>query len=234
MSRSKHTRPRRLRAADRTRAPHEPRSSGDPSTQHRQALALKEQGLCPQPDATGAELPNPAPLPRLLVQRPRPGHLHPAGRADLEQVLRFFGPAHFYGLRSVCLRRTPARPNKRLLGRLVVPGQVFLYEQPAPPWRLTSPLAPGEEERLVQAGAAIEPTNADTCWLVHWPGATLRDFMLWDVFLHEVGHHVLQHETGKRTARVVRTRDHEAFADLFARRCRLAFLAASAERGPSS
>jgi hypothetical protein len=40
------------------------------------------------------------------------------------------------------------------------------------------------------------------------------------VLMHEVGHHLIQQYKGKRRARVARTRDHEAFADGFARRCR--------------
>ena len=57
--------------------------------------------------------------------------------------------------------------------------------------------------------------------LVSWPGKTLRDFMLFDVLMHEIGHHLIQQYKGKRRARVARTRDHEAFAAHFARRCRL-------------
>jgi Zn-dependent peptidase ImmA (M78 family) len=48
--------------------------------------------------------------------------------------------------------------------------------------------------------------------------------MLFDVLMHEVGHHLIQHHKGKRQARVARTRDHEAFADAFARRWREVWL----------
>jgi hypothetical protein len=225
MSRSKHTRPRRIIAADRVRAPHQPRGAGDLSREHRKALSLKALGLCPEQGPASDELP--PRLPRLCVQRPRAGHLHPAGRADLESVLHFFGPEHYYGLRSISLLRAPAgQTGHLLLGRLLVPGRIQLYEQPAPPWLLTQPLAPTDAERLRCAGTVVESLNAATRWLVHWPGQTLHDFMLLDVFLHELGHHVVQQYTGKRSVRVARTRDHEAFADHFARRCRLAFLAA--------
>lgn len=56
--------------------------------------------------------------------------------------------------------------------------------------------------------------------IVSWPATTLRDYMLFDVLMHEIGHHLLQQYTGKRMARVARTKDHEAFADLFAQQCR--------------
>jgi Zn-dependent peptidase ImmA (M78 family) len=44
--------------------------------------------------------------------------------------------------------------------------------------------------------------------------------MLFDVLMHEVGHHVIQQYKGKRPARVARTKDHEALAERFAARCR--------------
>jgi hypothetical protein len=47
--------------------------------------------------------------------------------------------------------------------------------------------------------------------------------MLFDVLLHEIGHHLIQQYRGKRTARVARTRDHEACADRFALQCRLLY-----------
>ena len=57
-----------------------------------------------------------------------------------------------------------------------------------------------------------------------WPGETLKEFMLLDVLLHEIGHHVLQHYKGKQRVRIARTRDHEAFASAFAERCRRRYL----------
>jgi hypothetical protein len=42
--------------------------------------------------------------------------------------------------------------------------------------------------------------------------------MLEEVLLHELGHHVLQYHKGKRLARIARTKDHETFAALFAKR----------------
>jgi hypothetical protein len=64
---------------------------------------------------------------------------------------------------------------------------------------------------------------------IHWSDAALRDFLLLDVLLHEIGHHVLQHESRKPAVRGARTRDHEAFADRFARRWRERWRAAREE-----
>lgn len=59
-----------------------------------------------------------------------------------------------------------------------------------------------------------------------WPADTLRGFMLLDVFLHELGHHLAQQYSGKRSARIARTREHESLAERFAARCRAELVAA--------
>jgi hypothetical protein len=220
MSRSKQTIPPCLRAPRRVRAPHEPRSCGDESARQALARALKELGirLDSLPDVPEGE--EPAPLPRLRVGRPREGFHHPASRTDIARVLRFFGERCTYGLHSIELvRGDEALPGSGLrFGRLLVPGRILLYDQPVSPWVLAGRLPGPEEERLRLAGALIEAEDLRT--VATWPGNTLRDFMLFDGLMHEVGHHLIQQYKGKRPARVVRTRDHEAFADRFARRCR--------------
>jgi hypothetical protein len=45
-------------------------------------------------------------------------------------------------------------------------------------------------------------------------GAPLRDFMRFDVLLHEIGHHLLQHRV-RKVGSVRRHTDHERYADLF-------------------
>jgi hypothetical protein len=88
------------------------------------------------------------------------------------------------------------------------------------PWRLPGRLKEDEEAALRRAGALIEVVGPGFQTVVTWPGTTLRDFMLFDVLMHEVGHHIAQHETGKHYGRVYRTRDHEAIAARFAQQCR--------------
>jgi hypothetical protein len=159
------------------------------------------------------------------LQRPRTGHSHPAGRADIAAILRFFGEQCTYGLRSIELAQGyPTRPGGRLLfGVLRVPGRIILYDQAPSPWRLPGRLSEREHEWLCRAGAVVEAIGVGSHTLVTWPGTTLRDFMLFDVLMHEVGHHLIQQYTGKRRARVVRTGDHEAFAAHFAVQCRLSY-----------
>jgi hypothetical protein len=45
--------------------------------------------------------------------------------------------------------------------------------------------------------------------------ALLHDFMLYDVLLHELGHHLVQHRR-RKIGSVQRRPDHERFADEFA------------------
>ena len=161
------------------------------------------------------------PGPRVQVGRPPTGFFHPATRAHVLDLLRRAGAECLYGLRAVRLSVAPRTDRTELrFGRLIVPGVVVLYAQPAPPWVLPGRLPEGEQERLESAGAGITQAGGGNQTVVAWPGDTLRRFMLLDVLLHELGHHVLQHERRAPAGRIVRTRDHEAFADQFARRWR--------------
>src|SRR5262249_30067183 len=90
------------------------------------------------------------------------------------------------------------------------------FEQRLPPWRIAGILKPEFARRFKRAGASVTLLADVSATRVDWPGNTLRRFMVEDVFLHELGHHVLQHYKGKRSARIARTRDHETFARRFA------------------
>lgn len=181
---------------------------------------LKEMGivyLFQDQDPSGEPI-----LPRIIIKRPRRGYLHPLEKSDVLRILDFAGAEAIYGLRSIELVRQPAitAPGFPLFGRLIVPGRIKLYEQPSPPWRLPGILPEAEAMKMQRAGADIEVDDEVKATFVDWPKDSLRDFMIFEVLLHEVGHHILQHNTGKRTQRIVRTRDHEAFARRYADRCR--------------
>ena len=156
---------------------------------------------------------------RITCAVPRPGFVHPASRVDIKAVLAAAGAESTYGLRCVELCRASIdRPLR--FARLMVPGRIRLYEQPEPPWRLRGSLRGNAADRLRAAGARVHHDASVDATVVEWPGDALRRFMLLDVLLHELGHHVLQHHKGKRFATIARTRDHEAFADRHAWRLR--------------
>ena len=152
--------------------------------------------------------------------------MHPAGRGDLLDLLQFFGPECFYGLRSVMLMQGIGTSTAISLpfGRLIVPGTIVLYDQPEPPWFISGSVRHAERESLERAGASIESSDNNIHCLIKWTNENLKNFMLFEVFAHEVGHHIIQQYKGKRSDRVMRTKDHERFADAFARKCRREYL----------
>ncbi|MGI5239473.1 hypothetical protein [Dactylosporangium sp. CA-139066] len=158
------------------------------------------------------------------VRAARPGFVHPANPADIRQVLAFFGPAATYGVRGVELRQRPPGAGAVAVAALRVPGIVLLYEQPEPPWVLPGRLTDPGAARLRRAGAIVTAGSAAT--RVDWPGGELRDFMLFDGLMHELGHHVVQQEARRRRTPAMRTADHERRADAYAVRARAAWAAA--------
>ncbi len=224
MSRSKHTDPRCIRAARRVRVPFEKRAVGDLSLRRelgRKASELNSIGLS---SVKGGK---PLPLiPRVLWREPSPGFHHPIGKQEVLQLVGTIGPVGIYGLRSIELTRAPVQSGGRPLvfGRYAAPGRILLFEQPLPPWRLPGRLAKEDVARFQRAGAVVSLMSQLGATLIDWPADTLRRFMLEEVLLHELGHHVLQHYKGKRPARIARTKDHEAFAALFAARQKVALV----------
>jgi hypothetical protein len=220
MGRSVHTRPKRILAAARLRAPYERRGAAGVTRAYRKLRLAKEAGM-PETGAERTAVEAPCfRLPRISVAQSADGWHYPIDPADIARLLRFFGPEVIYGLRSISLSPSPA-PTKRLrFGSLIVPGEIRLFAQPPPPWLLHGSIPSEEIRRLTRAGAVVNTLGGGLQTVVKWPGDTLRDFFLFDVLMHEVGHHIVQQYTGKRRARVRRTSDHEVFADRFARRCR--------------
>jgi hypothetical protein len=156
-----------------------------------------------------------ATFPLVRARRPAAGRHHPASVADVREALRIFGDEIYYGLKTVELLSAPPASRRPVLGRLIAPGHIVLYDQPRPPWRLGAPVAVKRKASLRAAGARIDDDG-----VVSWPGNTLRRFMLGHVLAHELGHHVLQHERRLRGARGARTREHEARAEVIATRLR--------------
>ena len=156
-----------------------------------------------------------AAFPVVRARRPSPGRHHPASAADVRKALATFGEEAYYGLESVELMPAPPTGGRLVFGELVGPGQIRLYDQPLPPWRLPSALSKHERTELRDAGADLSEDG-----VVSWPADSLRRFMLAHVLTHELGHHVLQHERRLRGERATRTREHEARADVVATRLR--------------
>jgi hypothetical protein len=221
VTRSLHTDPPRIRAARRNASARSSRGASEP-VQRRRAQLWKTLGL-PPPAVTDAVGDSAQPV-RIRVSRPRPGFVHPLARRQIVDALAYFGPLAGYGLKSVELHHAgDGEPGVPILGRLRVPGTVILYEQRASPWTIGGRLSEDSLRRLRDAGAIVDIGPSATA--IHWPEETLTNFMLFDGLMHEVGHHLIQHHTGKRTARVMRTADHERAAERFAAACRASWAA---------
>jgi hypothetical protein len=220
LSRSVHTSPRTILAQERVRAPFAYRRVAGVARRYRLLREAKERGITtsgtPSREHGGLNVRGI----RITATRAPRGWYYPADRADVARLLRFFGPEISYGLRSVDLIPPHDAPNQLQLGALVVPGQIKLFAQQPSPWMIGGMISIHERERLSRAGAIIEVVGEGLQTIVNWPGDALREFVLFDVLMHEVGHHIVQQYTAKRYGRVMRTKDHEAFADRFARRCR--------------
>jgi len=149
------------------------------------------------------------------ARRPSPDRHHPASAADVRWALDAFGERAYYGVKAIEL--VPPRSNGAglVLGSLVGPGQIELYEQRLPPWRLGETLSEQDRVRLAAAGAVLDVEG-----VINWPPDGLRRFMIGYVLAHELGHHVLQHERRLRGERGARTREHEARAEMIAAQLR--------------
>src|SRR5438477_3575701 len=225
MTRSLGTDPPDIRAERRLRAPRMRRGREEVARRRFRRLK-KELGLEGPEEAPSAA--GPAHRVDIVVVPARKGYLHPLKPADIKRAFEFFGPLVLYGIRSVEMR-----PSVRLSGlivriaRLQVPGRVVLYEQVQPPWTL-SDLSDGSIDRLKRAGASVEEEFGTA--RVYWTSEALRDFVLFEGLMHEIGHHLIQQHTGKRTVRVMRTADHEHRAAAFVDMCRRAWT--NAKRRP--
>jgi hypothetical protein len=225
VSRSVHTTPIHLRAARRARAPLASRGAAERRRADRLRRSLREAGAAPRDAGCPPPPESSIKLPRIHASRLCSGLIHAITEADIRRTLLCLGEVAFYGLREVhLLPGAAARPPGLHLGRYMFPGTVRIFAVEPSPWNLIGRPDPASLERMRLYGAVIEDHAGVAGTVIRWPGTSLRDFVLIDVLMHEVGHHIIQQYTGKRPARVRRTSDHERFATTFAERCRVRYL----------
>lgn len=135
-------------------------------------------------------------LPPVRERAPSRGRHHPAGAGDVRAALEWFGLSAHYGVKLIELVPVRAGDAGLVLGRLVGPGHIVLYDQRASPWRLGQTLRAADLARLAAAGADVAVKG-----VIVWPDDTLRRFVLGHVLAHELGHHVVQHEARLRGKR---------------------------------
>jgi hypothetical protein len=212
MTRSVHTDPIDIRAARRLTGPHDRRSLGDSRVWRRPARrtglngTVRRDGL-PRPARSALTT-------RIIHYAPGEGYAHPAGRDEVRRFLDQLPARYRYKLHAIELRPVPpaGSPTSRPLGRLLPDGRVILYAQPHSPWVLGGLLTDHEQTQLTQAGAEVSMDRRSCLTIVTWPADRLRDFMLQDVLLHELAHHLLQVRRAKSPIPATRASDHEAYA----------------------
>lgn len=129
-------------------------------------------------------------FPRIVRRRPRPGDVHPIERKQMGGLMALVPPEYLYGLNRVELR-----PRVDEVGKpygYYSPGEKFIVLYSTP---LIWDLGPVSEasSRLDQL-VFLESTGAEVRseqdrLMVCWAPVDLEMFYIWQVVLHELGHH---------------------------------------------
>ncbi len=206
MSRTLHTQPLTLRAERRLTWPQATRRTDALRLSGRSEIgtsAIKKEVL-------------------IVVQRPLPGEHHPLPRQEIRAFAHQLGPQAIYGLKTIRLcRRSALHLDRLILGEYCVPNEVRLYSVPQSPWHLPFLLPEDAQQTMRRYGAQIANDPLRNRSTVTWADADLKQFYVCEVLAHEIGHHLLQHNRGKRPVTICRRRDHERWAENHSRRTAL-------------
>lgn len=150
--------------------------------------------------------------PRILAAKSLPDLINPLQSREVRAFLAILGPAATYGLRAIRLRQECLFNQTNLVfGEYVVPQEIHLYAVPPSPWRL--PFVPCRADlatfEYYASDLHVNTVRRQTC--IVWEPDGLREFFLYVVLAHEIGHHLLQYQRGKRRAQNYRRADHEAW-----------------------
>lgn len=157
--------------------------------------------------------------PRITTQRPLPGFVLPLQVSDTRRFLTRLGPASVYGLREVRLRQECLFGLRGVtFAEYILSGILDIYAVPASPWRLAFVPCAADLRTFRRYAAHVDVNETARRTAIRWEPNGLTNFFLYEVLAHEIGHHVLQQHKGKRPAQVCRRADHEACADIYARR----------------
>ncbi len=228
MSRSLNTQKLKERALRRLVRPHgKRREDGDRLSGRRRGNAVHVRQRLPisiqKSASVGEQASSEGAVPlRLAItkQKPLPGTHYPITLQDIRDLLAALGPVSTYGLKSVRLRQEGAvRREGIVFAEYGLSGDITLFALPASPWWLPFLLTAEDSASFERYGAHIEADSRLETTTVAWSPDGLRQFTLYEVLAHELGHHLLQRTRGTK-AKVCRHGDHERRADLQTRRNR--------------
>jgi len=146
--------------------------------------------------------------------------LHPASVEDVAELVAHLPPEDLSELTAINLRRVPWSsyerddafgfydPHDREITLRAFPSDLRLY---------IGGREPSERERREFDPFCRDWRRGPHGWYLQWDEASLRRFYLYDVLLHEIGHHVA--DRGKPVGKTRRSAN-EAFAHDYARRWR--------------
>ena len=140
------------------------------------------------------------PIP-IIVRELQQGFVRPCEVSDVEEVLSDMPPEFLRGLGRVCLLGGTSKQLKLrsgLYGRYTGEG-IYLFALPR--HQLTMwypPLKPSEERQFLRCGVRLtrRKSGVEVCFSLR----SLRRFYLYDVLLHELGHHVDKRADEKNNA----------------------------------
>lgn len=153
-------------------------------------------------------------------ENPSRDFIHPASPEDIAELLAALPPEDLAGLVGITLRRVPWRgydaddsfgyydPHDREISLRAFPADLRLY---------TDQRGPTERERREFDPFCQNWQRGRHGWYLQWDEDSLRRFYLYDVLLHEIGHHVA--DRGKPVGKTRRSAN-EAFAHDYARHWR--------------
>lgn len=169
----------------------------------------RPEAVLPLPDATSIDL---------LALPLHQAFERPFDCQDLVTMLERFPREMLVGLRRIALMGGTARQDKSAFQAMWAYGcydyrncSIYLFAYPRR--RLTwvpGPLTASQIYAYERSG--VTKTHGSDGWNYHFTPESLRRFYLWDVLIHEIGHHVDRFNPNSSRAR------SERFAEWFARR----------------
>ncbi|HLK56515.1 MAG TPA: hypothetical protein VKU00_08125, partial [Chthonomonadaceae bacterium] len=123
------------------------------------------------------------------------------------------------GISCIRLRREcGVTPQGIVFGEYLPSGEIHLYAVPSHTWVLPYLLHDADLAAFARYGCRWELDVTRERTTLAWKPTGLRDFYLYAVLAHELGHHLLQYHKGKRQTALCRRSDHEKRADLHSHR----------------
>jgi hypothetical protein len=155
----------------------------------------------------------------VILRGPHPAFVHPVTPEEVKRVLLRVPPDYLEGLTAVYLLGGSARQAKihfkppfcfGSYGR----GRIYLHAFSKRLFKILFKKPPPPDIKQEYASTGATWTQERRGWALRWSEESLRRFYLYDVLLHEVGHHVDRSNVAEKKAKAL-----EGYANWFATFC---------------